>query len=364
MSTRDPFNDFASRRHVTGSFRLEELQLANRNSGILLEALRHDVTPIGVHYLLNHFDVPYVASDKWPLEISGCVRRPITLMLDDIKRLPRRTLRVTLECAGNGRAAMSPRYPSMPWRYEAVGTADWTGTPVRHVLEQAGLAGGVVDIAFLGADCGFDRGREHVYGRSLPPEVALSESVLLAYDMNGAPLPPQHGYPLRLLVPGWYGMASVKWLTRIECRDKPFDGFQQTGTYMYRDKRGGPQTPVTHMRVRALMIPPGVPDWYTRQRLIEAGSIELFGRAWSGGGVSVERVEVAVDGLWGEAELGPPQGEFAWRSWRFAWRAEPGQHELACRATDGNGETQPLEPRWDAGGFGNNVVQRVRVKVR
>src|SRR4029079_2066487 len=125
---------------------------------------------------------------------------------DEIKRMPARTLRVTLECAGNGRGALTPRYPSMPWVYEAVGTAEWTGTPLRNLLDRAGVREDAVDIAFLGADRGFDRGTEHDYGRSLKPEVARSEDVLVAWAMNGATLLPQHGYPLRLLVPGWYGM--------------------------------------------------------------------------------------------------------------------------------------------------------------
>ena len=160
--------------------------LSNRNSGILLETLRHDVTPTGLHYLLIHFDVPYVPDDNWRVEIAGRVRNPIALALEDIKRLPARTLRVTLECAGNGRAAMTPRYQSMPWAYEAVGTAEWTGTPLRHLLERAGLLDDVVEISFIGADRGFDRGHEHAYGRSLTREVALGDDVLVVWAMNGA----------------------------------------------------------------------------------------------------------------------------------------------------------------------------------
>jgi hypothetical protein len=118
------------------------------------------------------------------------------------------------------------------------------------------------------------------------------------------------------------------------------------------------------MRVKSLLVPPGIPDWYTRRRLVDAGPVMLVGRAWSGAGVPVAKVEVGIDGAWRPAELDPPLGRFAWRGWRSVWNAEPGGHELSCRATDANGETQPLETRWDAGGFGNNVVHRVRVKVR
>ena len=133
---------------------------------------------------------------------------------------------------------------------------------------------------------------------------------------------------------------------------------------MYRPVPGGPTTPVTHMRVKSLLVPPGIPDFYSRHRMVEAGPTRLYGRAWSGAGVAIARVEVGVDGAWQEAELDAPQGKFAWRGWRCMWDARAGEHELCCRATDANGETQPLQPRWDTGGFGNNVVQRVQVTVR
>jgi sulfane dehydrogenase subunit SoxC len=363
MTSPDPFLNTKRRPSVEGPFHVEELALSQRNSGMLLEALRHDVTPAGLHYLLIHFDVPYVPSADWHVEVAGRVKKPMSLSLETIKRMPARTLRVTLECAGNGRALLSPRYPSMPWRHEAVGTADWTGTPLRHVLEQAGLADDAVDIAFIGADHGFDRGVEHDYARSLRRDAALSEDVLVVWEMNGQPLLPQHGYPLRLVVPGWYGMASVKWLKRIEVLDKPFDGFQQMQTYMYRASTDAPPVPVTRIRVKSLLVPPGIPDWFTRRRLVEAGPTALFGRAWSGE-APIVRVEVGVDGAWHEAELDSPMGRFAWRGWRYAWDAAPGEHEISCRATDAKGETQPLDARFDIGGFGNNAVQRVRVKVR
>jgi DMSO/TMAO reductase YedYZ molybdopterin-dependent catalytic subunit len=364
MGDGNPFEITERRANVEGLFRLEEVQLANRNSGVLLEALRHDVTPVGMHYLLNHFDVPYVPDEKWDVQLAGCVAKPGAISLQEIKSLPSRTLPVTLECAGNGRGAMSPRYPSMPWVCEAVGTAEWTGTPLRHVLERCQLRDDAVDIAFIGADSGFDGGREHAYGRSLRRELALSDDVLVVWAMNGQPLLPQHGFPLRLIVPGWYGMASVKWLARIEALAQPYDGFQQAVGYHYRSTPDGPRTPITHMRVKSLLVPPGIPDWYTRRRLVDAGAVTLTGRAWSGDGMPIAKVEVGIDGTWQAAELDPPPGKFAWRGWRALWKAEPGEHELACRATDANGQTQPVETRWDMSGFGNNAVHRVAVTVR
>lgn len=360
----NPFTGREPRPHVEGDFAREELALAYRNSALPLEALAYDVTPLGLHYTLSHFDVPRLDEAGFRLAVGGRVARPLSLTLAALRALPARTQRVTMECAGNGRALMSPRYPSMPWLHEGVGTAEWTGVPLRHVLEQAELAQDAADIAFLGADRGFDRGVEHDYGRSLKPADALSEDVLLAYAMNGAPLLPQHGFPLRLVVPGWYGMASVKWLTRIDVLDRPFDGFQQVVGYHYRKHAGDPGVPITFAKVKSLMIPPGIPDWYTRRRLVERGPVRVAGRAWSGAGVEIARVEVAVDGAWRDAVVAPQGGRFAWQGWYCDWDAAPGEHELACRATDARGATQPLEPDWNTNGMGNNAVHRVGVTVR
>jgi DMSO/TMAO reductase YedYZ molybdopterin-dependent catalytic subunit len=183
--------------------------------------------------------------------------------------------------------------------------------------------------------------------------------------MNGQPLLPQHGYPCRLIVPGWYGMASVKWLSRIDVLDKPFDGFQQAIGYHYRKNAGDPGVPVTTMRVRSLMVPPGIPDWYTRQRLVESGPVSLRGRAWAGAGAQVERVEVAVDGKWHEAALAPVGlHRHAWRGWTFTWAASPGEYTLQCRARTVDGHVQPMQPEWNTAGMGNNAVQSVKVTVR
>jgi DMSO/TMAO reductase YedYZ molybdopterin-dependent catalytic subunit len=187
--------------------------------------------------------------------------------------------------------------------------------------------------------------------------------VLLAYQMNGRPLEPQHGAPVRLLVPGWYGMTSVKWLTRITAVGEPFQGYQQRVAYRYQQDADDPGEGVSRMRVRALLVPPGHPDFLTRARYVEAGAVELTGRAWSGSG-AVERVEVGVDGGWEDAALEPALGDFAWRGWRYAWRAVPGEHVVACRATDAAGEVQPLEQPWNYQGMGNNLIQSVTVIVR
>ena len=277
--------------------------------------------------------------------------------------MPRQTLAVTMECAGNGRARLHPRPMSQPWLYEAIGTAEWTGTPLWPLIEEAGPTSEALEFVFRGADRGFQNEDEHDYGRSLSLADAQRPEVMLAYAMNGEPIQPQHGFPLRLLVPGWYGMTSVKWLRSIEAVSEPFDGYQQAIAYHYKRDAEDPGEPVTRLRVRALMIPPGIPDFFTRQRVAEAGRIVLTGRAWSGD-ARIERVEVGLDGEWRDATLGAAQGQFAWRPWSFAWDATVGDHELSCRATDAAGNTQPLDPPWNFQGHGNNSVQRFSVTVR
>ena len=344
---------------------VEELRLAARNHALPLEALRDPITPVGLHYLLIHFDIPHVDERSWRLEIGGRVERALSLSVDDLLARPSRTLPVTLECAGNGRALLSPRALSQPWLTEAVGTAEWTGTPLAPLLEEAGPLEEGREVVFTGLDRGVQGGVEHQYERSLSLDDALRDEVLLAYAVNGQPLPPQHGFPLRLIVPGWYGMTHVKWLQAITVADGPFAGWQQAVAYRLRQSDDEQGSPVTRILPRALVVPPGIPDFLTRQRLLDAGRCMLSGRAWSGWG-PVERVEVSIDGgaTWSDAALSDASSAFAWRGWTHPWDARPGEYELCCRATDGTGRTQPLEAEWNLDGFCNNAVQRVSVTVR
>lgn len=349
---------------VDGVFSAAEVQLANRNHGLLLETLECDVTPTGAHYLLNHFDVPVLSEGDFQLELSGSFDAPSTLTMADIRACEPVTMPITMECAGNGRAGVSPRAYSMPWMYEAAGTSLWTGTPLWPLLERAMPTQDTVEIAFLGADYGYDRGRGHHFGRSLSMAELQSLDVLLVYEMNGAPLLPQHGAPLRIIVPGWYGMASVKWLNRIEALTKPFDGFQQVGTYQLKQKPEDTGIPIQDMRVKSLMRPPGVPDWRSRKRCVESGPVALMGRAWSGLGREIVRVEVNIGDDWLDAKLTPGASKYAWTRWDLDWQAEPGDYILRCRATDSAGNTQPLTPPWDMAGFANNAAQSVSVLVQ
>ena len=330
-----------------------------------LEALRRPVTPPGLHYLLIHYDIPFVDPADWRLSVDGAVGRHLLLSLDDVRARPAVTLPVTMECAGNGRARLSPRPVSQPWLLEAVGTGEWTGTPLRPLLEEAGLEPGAVEVVFSGLDRGVEGGVAQRYQRSLTCVEALREDVLLAYAMGGQPLPHQHGFPLRLVVPGWYGMTNVKWLSQITATTEPFTGYQQAEGYRMLQSSGDVGTPVTRMMPRALMAPPGVPDFMSRERFLPLGPCRLEGRAWSGWG-PVEAVEVSTDGgeTWHPAELEEEGPRSAWRGFSHVWEPpEPGEYELCCRARDRAGNEQPADPPWNLKGYANNAIQRVPVTV-
>jgi DMSO/TMAO reductase YedYZ molybdopterin-dependent catalytic subunit len=351
--------------HTPEAITLDELALAARNHGMPLEALRYPVTPVGLHYLLTHYDIPHVDAASWRLAVDGCVASTLELTLEDIRSQPAHEVVVTMECAGNGRARLSPRPLSQPWLDEAVGTARWRGVPLANVLAEAGVTADAVEVVFTGLDRGVESGVEQSFQRSLTLEEARREEVLLAYEVNGQPLPPQHGFPLRLVVPGWYGMTNVKWLTAITLTDRPFAGPQQVISYRLRRQEDEEGVPLARMLPRALMVPPGIPDFPARLRSLEAGPCLLEGRAWSGF-APVQRVQVSTDGGagWADAELDRDvDSPWAWCRWTHAWEARPGEAALLCRATDAAGNEQPLAAEWNLGGYANNAVQRVRVTV-
>ncbi|HEU0192872.1 MAG TPA: sulfite oxidase [Gaiellales bacterium] len=350
-----------------GVFSEPEIRLAMRNHGMPLEALRDDLTPPGLHYLLTHFDIPAVDLDTWTLAVDGLVEHSLSLSMADLRVLPQEERTVTMECAGNGRSALDRRPVSQPWVQEAIGTACWAGVPVSLLLERAGVEEGAVEAVFSSLDHGIDGGIEQHYQRSLTLELARSAEPIVAIAMNDGPLPPQHGFPARLLVPGWYGMTNVKWLSRITLVDAPFEGYQQAIAYRVRQTADEPGEAITRMLPRALMVPPGIPDFASRDRIV-MGPCTISGRAWSGWG-AIERVDVSTDGggRWQPATLdqGTGDGHARWCSWSHRWDApDPGEHVLMARARDTAGNEQPDQPDWNAGGYLNNAVQRVRVTVR
>jgi DMSO/TMAO reductase YedYZ molybdopterin-dependent catalytic subunit len=341
----------------------DELALAGRNHAMPAEALRWDVTPVGLHYVLVHYDIPAIDPAAWRLRIDGGAGSSVEVSLEDLAAMPRTTTRVTLECAGNGRALLEPRPVSQPWLTGAVGTADWTGVRLKDLIHRVELRPDAVDVVFTGADHGTERGVEQDYARGLPLAEALRDDVLVAFEMNGQPLPPQHGFPARLVVPGWYGMAHVKWLTDIAVVDHTFDGFQHHA-YRLRQDADDEGVPVTRMVPRALLQPPGHPDFMTRERVLAPGRVRLTGRAWSGR-AEVVRVEVSTDdgASWTDANLEASAGAHAWRAFGLDWDAGPGDHVLRARATDAAGNAQPADPVWTRGGFANNGGDAVRVHV-
>jgi DMSO/TMAO reductase YedYZ molybdopterin-dependent catalytic subunit len=233
------------------------------------------------------------------------------------------------------------------------------------LLDEADVGKDTVEIVFSGMDRGLEGGAAEQYERSLTLEQARREEVLVAWAINGQPLPPQHGFPARLVVPGWYGMASVKWLQRITAVTEPFEGYQMTRAYRLRQKPDEPGEPLNRIAVRSLIAPPGIPEFKTRDRHVPLAGCEVAGKAWSGAGPIV-RVEVSDDlgSTWQPAEVDEPVAPFAWQSWRLQWQPRAaGATELWSRATDVAGATQPIDPSWNLGGYQTNAVHRVPVVV-
>lgn len=346
-------------------FLREEVESALRNREMPLEALGHDITPGGLHYLLAHFDIPTIDRSTWRLRIEGLADRPLALTLDEIRARRAVHLPVTLECAGNGRGGLLPRPIGQPWLHGGVSTATWTGTPLWPLLQEAGIQSQAIEVVATGYDRGFAKTTELAYERSLAVDECRRPEVLLAWAMDGVDLPIQHGAPLRLLVPGWYGMASVKWLERLTVVDKVFDGLFHADDYQIvaANEQHGP--PVTRMLPRAVLQPPGLPDVETGARSLWPGRHRVSGRAWSGF-APVTTVEFSMDDgvSWRPAQLETPVGHLAWRGWLVDWDASPGEHVLCARATDATGRQQPLDQAWNLWGYANNAVQRVPVTVR
>lgn len=331
------------------------------NAETPIEGLRGDLTSTELHYVRSNFDLP---EHDGTLTIGGAVATPLTLTVDDLKARGEETLTVTLECAGNGRVGLMPLPTGEPWTGQAIGTATWTGVPLRRVLEKAGVRASNGEVVFTGADHGHYKGGADIhFVRALTVERALDPAaqVLIAWAMNGAPLNADHGAPLRLVVPGWYGMAAVKWLSRIEVQEEPYQGQFQTKSYVFEwpDREW---EPVRAMRPRALITTP------TEDETLAPGAVMVRGKAWSGNG-AITAVEVSIDGAgeWQAATLEPPTAANTWQDWSFAWTVgaqEIGRHVIRARATDASGATQPDLPEWNRLGYGNNAAQVLIVYVR
>jgi DMSO/TMAO reductase YedYZ molybdopterin-dependent catalytic subunit len=320
------------------------------------------VMPNARFYVRNHFQIPNLDPAVWRLNVGGLVDRPLNFSVRELANLPSQTTVVTLECAGNGRARLDPRTSGEQWDLGAVSTAEWTGVPLSEVLDRAGVRPGAREVLFRGIDRGPIDGRPDAihFERSLPLDVARESGVLLAYAMNGAPLPLQHGYPVRVIVPGWYAVASVKWLDAIELRSEPFLGHYQAGAYFYEWQRDGQvvREPVTLQRVRSLVTEPQI------DAEIERGQFTLRGVAWSGA-APIDRVDISVNGgPWLESRLVGDRSRTHWQWWEHPLHVnEPGTVEIRTRATDMAHRTQPERPEWNRLGYGNNAIQTVPFRV-
>jgi DMSO/TMAO reductase YedYZ molybdopterin-dependent catalytic subunit len=324
-----------------------------------LAALELGETPSEVHFIRDHFPVPQIDPRAWSLELTGA-GGAIRLDLRDIRALPGRTTRAVLECAGHRRTEVRPLPEGLPWECGAVAEARWTGTGLTALLERAGVPADAIEVVLEGADEGPLEGRPgtHTFARSLPLAKALGDEVLLAYQGNGEPIPVDRGGPVRAIVPGWYATDSVKWLRRVWFTDTPFDGPFQRDDYRLRTHdEPPPGQRMTRLPVHALITSPAGAERRT------AGPVLVRGVAWGGeGGIAAVLVRDTL-GPWRRARLAAPRGRYALVNWELRATLGPGEHELACRAIDGGGVTQPDHPPSNVGGYANNAIHRVGISV-
>lgn len=315
-----------------------------------LESPLHQVdsylTPTELFYIRSHFKTPTIDVGSYRLRVDGTVRTPLSLSLAELKSMPSVTRAATLECAGNGRVFLTPAVPGMQWELGAVGTAEWTGVPLHVLLERAGLEDDACEIVLEGADRGMPSQlplppEPITYARSVTRAKAMREEVLIAYEMNGRDLAPNHGFPVRVVVPGHYGMASVKWLTNVTAVREPFTGYWQTSDYGYWDRVDGKP-------VRRALSQIEVKSEILRPRIYETLSPNerhtIFGVAWAGE-VNVDSIAVSTDGgrSWSEATFLDPARQYAWRRWTLDWLTpdKPGPYTLMSRARTADGKSQP-----------------------
>lgn len=323
------------------------------NSEIASTALTEAITPEPEFFVRSHFEVPVLDTAMHVLTIEGAVNKRLDFSIEDLKSMPQHSMVVTVECAGNNRAAMNPLPPGEPWNGGAVSTALWGGVRLDALLQLAELDASVVEILCEGADSGFSEdGSPLGFVRSMPVDVATA--TLVALTMNGAPLTAAHGAPVRLIVPGWYGVASVKWLRRIAAIVEPYRGWFQRDRYVIDLGDGSDPIPVQHMAISSLLADPLGP--------VPAGPVTLSGWAWSGMG-EVVRVAVAVDDRWADAVVEHSPEPNSWNRWSFETKLSSGSHQVRCRAWDSTGQSQPLIVPWNRLGYMSNAARDYQVIV-
>ncbi|MBM3784098.1 MAG: hypothetical protein FJW30_07035 [Acidobacteria bacterium] len=347
------------RNMIVRSSRAEDLEMP------LDGFLESYLTPVERFFVRSHHYTPDVKAAEWKLQVDGKVSSTLALTLDELKKMPRVELVSVLECAGNGRGLYEPSMPGLQWTYGSVGNARWAGVRLADVLKRAGLQAGAVEVLFDGADVPV--GMQPEFIRCIPFAKAMDPNTILAYEMNGAPLTRDHGFPLRVVAPGWAGDCWVKWLTRIEVRDKEFDGFFMKTGYRHPGKAVAPGTavdpaqmkPVTSLQIKSVIA--------SHADGVRAGlaATKIRGAAWSHES-PVTAVEISTDGgrRWAPARLGPETHRFGWKQFTFDWTPkEEAYYTILARARNAAGETQPLVQEWNPSGYGHNVVHAVRLHV-
>jgi DMSO/TMAO reductase YedYZ molybdopterin-dependent catalytic subunit len=325
------------------------------------------ITPIDRFFVRSHVYTPRIDAGQWRLRIEGGANA-LTLTMDDLRRMPSAEIVSVLECAGNGRSFYEPSVPGLQWGHGAVGNGRWRGVRLADVLKRAGLSSSAKEILFNGADAPL--GTMPDFARSIPVAKALHPATLLAYEMNGETLPIEHGFPLRVIVPGWAGDSWIKWVTSITMLDREHDGFWMARAYRHPGKPVPPGTavapdlmqPVTSLRVKSLIADP-----IDGSQIVNGKPMTIRGAAWSGDSGPVTDVEVSVDGgrSWNRATMRRDQrSAFGWRLWEFRWSpSRAAYHTILARARDAAGNAQPFDQEWNPSGYGWNVVPRIGVNV-
>ncbi|HEY6346039.1 MAG TPA: molybdopterin-dependent oxidoreductase [Bryobacteraceae bacterium] len=330
-----------------------------------LSGFADSITPVEYFFVRTHVYAPAVKLNDWRLRVEGEVSSPVSLTLDDLRQLPATELVAVLECAGNGRSFYEPTVAGIQWSTGAAGNGRWRGVRLADVLKHAGLKSTSAHILFDGADVPI--GAMADFQRTIPVKKALDQNTLLAFELNGAPLPTQHGFPLRAVVPGWAGDSWMKWVTTVRVLDKEFDGWWMKNAYRHPGKAVPPgavipqdaMKPLESLRVKSVIASPA------DRSQIEAGKATMIrGAAWSGEGGPVTAVDVSVDAgrSWRATRLIGPSTRYGWRQWEFPWMpSNEGYYTLMARARDTSGDSQPLVQEWNPSGYLWNVAPRVGI---
>ena len=324
------------------------------------------ITPPEHFFVRTHVYAPEVKLSEWKLTVDGAAGSPITLSMDDLRRMPAVELVAVVECAGNGRSHFNPTVPGLQWSNGGVANARWRGVRLAEVLKRAGLKPSATEILFNGADVPIAKMQD--FRRTITVKKALDPNTLLAYEMNGGEIPMKHGFPLRLIAPGWASDSWVKWVTSIQALDQEFDGFWMKNAYRKPDHAVAPGSsltpdqmkPVTSLQVKTVIASP------LDNAAVKVGApLTIRGVSWSGDSGPVTSVEVSTDSgrTWKRARLAPGQEtQFGWRQWSLEWTPErDAYYTIMARATDKAGNTQPFAQAWNPSGYGWNVVPRVAV---